>query len=188
MNSAVNNFKSRIKNILEENGIDKKDLTIDTSVAFSAMSSAFISGTGDFVSLFEPNALQLEKENKGYVVASLGELGGNIPYTSYSARDSYIKNNEDVIKSFTKAVQMGLDFVWGNDSETVAKSIISFFPDTTIDDLTKIIDRYKNMEAWPRTTNFTKESFDHMQDIMINAEQLKEKVSFENLSYKVIDE
>lgn len=39
---------------LRENGIDpKKDLTIDTSVAFPAMAGAFIGGNGDFVTLFE---------------------------------------------------------------------------------------------------------------------------------------
>ena len=175
--------------ILKENGINpREDLTIDTSVAFSSMSSAFISGTGDFVSLFEPNALELEKQNLGYVVASIGELGGLVPYTSYSARDSYIKNNKDVIEKFTKAVQMGLDFVKGNDSRVIAKSILRFFPDTSLDDLTKIVERYKSMEAWPITTDFTLQSFDHMQNIMINAKELNEKVNFSDLTYKVNNE
>lgn len=42
---------------LKEHGIDpKKDLTIDTSIAFSSMQGAFIGGTGDFVTLFEISA------------------------------------------------------------------------------------------------------------------------------------
>ena len=175
--------------ILKENGINpKEDLIIDTSVAFSSMSSAFISGTGDFVSLFEPNALELEKQNIGYVVASIGELGGLVPYTSYSARNSYIENNKDIIEKFTRAIQMGLDFVKGNDSSVVAKSILRFFPDTSLDDLTKIVERYKTMEAWPTTTEFTSQAFDHMQNIMINANELKEKVNFSDLTYKVNNE
>ena len=107
--------------ILTKNNIKTNELNIDTSIAFANMQASFIGGTGDFVSLFEPNATQVEKEGYGYIVASLGELGGNIPYTSYSAKTSYLENNQDTIKKFTKAIQKGLDFVHNNDSKTIAK-------------------------------------------------------------------
>ena len=169
---------------LKENGIDKNDLTIDTSIAFASMQGAFISGTGDFVTLFEPNALDIEKQGLGYVVASVGELGGIVPYTSYSARTSYINDNKELIKNFEKAIQKGLDFVHKNDSKTVAESIISFFPDTNIDDLTKVIERYNSIDVWPTTTEFKEESFNHLQDIMINANELDERVPYNELIYK----
>ena len=169
---------------LKENGIDKNDLTIDTSIAFASMQGAFISGTGDFVTLFEPNALDVEKQGLGYVVASVGELGGIVPYTSYSARTSYINDNKELIENFEKAIQKGLDFVHKNDSKTVAESIISFFPDTNIDDLTKVIERYKSIDVWPTTTEFKEESFNHLQDIMINANELDERVPYNELIYK----
>lgn len=170
--------------VLKEAGINpKKDVTIDTSVEFAAMSGAFISGNGDFVSLFEPNALEIEKEGYGYVVAALGELGGIVPYTSYSAKISYINKNNDIIEKFSKAIQKGLDFVNSNDSKTIANSIISFFPDTKITDLTKVIDRYKTMNAWPNNTFFEKESFDHLQEIMINANQLDKSVPYDKLIF-----
>ena len=171
--------------ILKQNNISKDELTIDTSIAFASMQGAFIGGTGDFVSLFQPNATQVEKEGFGYVVASLGELGGVIPYTSYSAKSSYINNNLDVIKNFTKAIQKGLDFVNNNDSKTIAKVILPEFPNTSIDDLTEAIEQYKSVNTWPQTTDFTEESFLHMQDIMINANQLKDKVSYNDLIYKI---
>lgn len=121
---------------LKEAGLDvKSDLTIDTSIAFASMSGAFIGGTGDFVSLFEPNALQIEKQGYGYVVASLGELGGVVPYTAYNARKSYIEQNPDVIKSFTKATQKGLDYVHSHNSSEIADVIIKYFPDTSRTDL-----------------------------------------------------
>ena len=170
---------------LREAGIDpKKDLNINTSIAFAAMGGAFIGGEGDFVTLFEPTALEVEKQGYGYVVASIGELGGIVPYTSYSARKSYINNNKDIINSFTNAIQKGLDFVHNNDNETIAKSILEFFPDTSLSDLTKVIERYKSMEAWPKTTNFSKESFDHLQKIMVAAGELDKIVSYNNLIYK----
>lgn len=170
--------------VLKENNIDpKKDLTIDTSVQFSAMEGSFIGGNGDFVSLFEPNALNIEKNGYGYVVASLGELGGVVPYTSYSARISYINSNKDKIEKFTRAIQKGLDFVNNSDSKIVANSIIDFFPDTSLEDLISVIERYKNQNTWPDNTQFSLESFNHLQDIMISANELDEKVPYKDLIY-----
>ena len=169
---------------LRESGIDpKRDLTIDTSIEFAAMSGAFISGIGDFVTLFEPTALEVEQQGYGYVVASIGELGGVVPYTSYSARISYIEENKELIENFTKAVQKGLDFVHKNDSETIAKSILDFFPDTALNDLTDAVDRYKKQDTWPKTTTFTEESFDHLQKIMIASGAIEKTVDYSSLIY-----
>ena len=171
--------------VLKQNGIDpNKDLKIDTSVAFAAMSGAFIGGNDEFVSLFEPNALQMEQQGYGYVVASLGELGGVVPYTSYSARKSYIKNNKETIKKFSKAIQKGLDYVHNTSDEQIAKDILKQFPDTSLNDLTKVIKRYKEINAWPKTTKFTEESWNHLQEIMIEANQLDKKVSYKTLIYE----
>ena len=171
--------------ILTEHGLNpNKDLTIDTSVAFASMQGAFIGGTGDFVSLFEPNATLVEKEGYGYVVASLGELGGVVPYTAYNARISYLEKNPDVIAKFTRAIQKGLDFVHEKSSEEIAEVILPEFPDTSMSDMIKVIDRYKEADTWPKTTEFTEESFNHLQDIMVNANQLDKRVNYEDLIYK----
>ena len=135
-----------------------KDVKIDTSVAFAAMSGSFIGGNGDFVSLFEPNALQIEQQGYGYVVASLGELGGVVPYTSYSARKSYIKENSQTIEKFERAIQRGLDYIHKTDDEQIAKDILNQFPNTSLNDLTKVVTRYKKINAWPKTTEFSEKS------------------------------
>lgn len=170
--------------VLKNNNIiPNKDVTIDTSIAFASMASAFIGGTGDFVSLFEPLATQVVNQGYGYKVASLGELGGIVPYTAYNARISYIENNKDIIKNFTKAIEKGIEFVHNNDSETIANVILKHFPDTSLKDLTNSIESYKQNDSWPTTTTFTEESFNHLQDIVIEAGQLKEKVSYKDLIY-----
>lgn len=172
---------------LKENNINpKKDLTIDTSIAFASMSSAFIGGTGDFVALFEPTATQIENQGYGYKVASLGSLGGVVPYTAYNARSSYIENNKDVIRKFTRAIEKGLKFVHENDSETIANQILEFFPDTSLNDLTKAIEAYKQNESWPNNTTFTEESWNHLQEIIVEAGQLdKDKtVNYSDLIYE----
>ena len=169
---------------LKQNGIDpKNDLEIDTSIAFAAMGGAFISGQGDFVTLFEPNALEIEQQGYGYVVASIGELGGVVPYTSYSARGSYIEKNSELISNFTKAIQKGLDFVHNSSDKEVAEAILSQFPDTSLNDLEKVVARYRKIDAWPKTTRFSEESFDHLQDIMIDNGVLNSKVSYDKLIY-----
>ena len=167
---------------LKENNIDPKaDLTIDTSVEFASMAGAFISGTGDFVTLFEPQALQVESQGIGYVVASIGELGGVVPYTAYNARKSYIEENPDVIEGFTKAIQKGLNYVDTHSDEEVAKAISSYFPDTSINDLTKIIKRYREADSWFKTTYISESDFNHIQEIMKSAGELKSFVPFNDL-------
>ena len=169
---------------LKQNGIDpKKDLNIDTSVAFPAMSGAFIGGQGDFVTLFEPTATEVEKQGYGHVVASIGELGGIVPYTSYSARISYINNNKELIKNFDKAIQKGLDYVKNHSDKEVAKAILKQFPDTSLNDLTNAVKRYREIEAWAETTKFSEESFNHLQDIMIDYGELQSKVDYSKLIY-----
>ena len=170
---------------LKQNNINPSDLEIDTSIAFAAMSGAFIGGQGDFVTLFEPTATTLEKQGYGYVVASIGELGGIVPYTSYSARKSFINKHKNLIKNFDKAIQMGLNYVHTHSDLEVAKTISSQFPDTPLDDIKSAISRYRNNDTWPKTTKFTEESFNHLQDIMIDYGELKEKVAYKKLFYTI---
>ena len=170
---------------LKQNNINPSDLKIDTSIAFAAMSGAFIGGQGDFVTLFEPTATTLEKKGYGYVVASIGELGGIVPYTSYSARKSFINKHKNLIKNFDKAIQMGLNYVHTHSDLEVAKTISSQFPDTSLEDIKSAILRYRKNDTWPKTTKFTEESFNHLQDIMIDYGELKEKVSYKKLFYTI---
>lgn len=171
--------------VLKENGINpNKDVKINTSIDFASMGGAFIGGEGDFVTLFEPSALELEKEGYGYVVASLGELGGIVPYTSYSARISYIEENKELIKNFTKAIQKGIDYVHNHTDEEVAKTIIDQFPDTSVEDITKVVKRYRSIEAWPKTTEFSEDSFNHLQEIMIDYGTIDKNIPYTKLIYR----
>ena len=173
--------------VLKQNNIDpKKDLNIDTSIAFAAMSGAFIGGQGDYVTLFEPLATKIVNEGYGYVVASLGELGGTLPYTAYNAKNSYIKNNPKIIDKFTKAIQKGLDYVNNSTKEQIAQTILEFFPDTSLNDLTDSVKRYKDNNTWPKDTTFKEESFNHLQEIIISAGQLDKNktVNYKDLVYE----
>ena len=169
---------------LRQNGIDpKNDLYIDTSVAFAAMEGAFIGGNGDFVTLFEPNATSVEQNGFGYVVAYIGELGGVVPYTAYNARKSYIENNPDVIEKFTRAVNRGLEYVYKHDSKDIAEIIVDYFPDTSLEDMEIIVDRYKSGEAWKKNITINKEEWDHIQEIIDASGELDKYVEYDKLIY-----
>lgn len=170
---------------LKQNNIDpKSDLKIDTSVAFPAMEGAFIGGNADFVTLFEPNATSVEKQGLGYVVGYVGSFGGEVPYTAYNAKKSYIEKNKDIIDGFTKAVDKGLKYVKETDSSVVAKDIYEYFPELSLNDLTAIIERYKTNDAWASSSEITKKDFDHLQEIIISAGELDKKAPFEKLIYQ----
>ena len=170
---------------LKQNNIDpKNDLKIDTSVAFPAMEGAFIGGNADFVTLFEPNATSVEKQGLGYVVGYVGSFGGEVPYTAYNAKKSYIEKNKYIIDGFTKAVDKGLKYVKETDSSVVAKDIYEYFPELSLNDLTAIIERYKTNDAWASSSEITKKDFDHLQEIIISAGELDKKAPFEKLIYQ----
>lgn len=167
---------------LKENGLDPaKDVNIDTSIDFAAMSGAFIGGTGDFVTLFEPQALQIEKEGYGYVVASVGEYGGTVPYTAYNTKKSYLEENPEVIDGFSKAINKGLEYVHTHSNEEIAKEILDYFPDTSLSDLEKIVKRYKDNDSWYQTTYISEDDFNHIQTIAMNAGQLEKKAPYNKL-------
>ena len=135
--------------VLRKNGLDpKKDVVLDDSIKFDLMAGAFTSGTADYVTLFEPTASLTQNENKGYIVASVGEAAGEIPYTAYFAKKSYIENNKETIQKFTNAIYKGQKWVKENSSEDIAKVVQSFFPDTDITLLSKVIQNYKDYQFY----------------------------------------
>lgn len=166
---------------LYKNGLSKSDVSVDNSVDFASLSGAYIGGTGDFVNLFEPTALAIEKEGYGCVLASIGIMSGEVPYTVFNTKKSYLNKNKDVIESFTKAIGKGLKFVKENDSKKIAKAIKSEFPDTDMEDLIKVVDRYKDADSWWDTTFISEEAYDNLLDLMEYNDALDERIDYKVL-------
>lgn len=108
-------------------------------------------------------------------------MGGTVPYTAYNAKKSYIEKNPEIIKGFTRAIQKGIDYVHSHSDEEVANVILNHFPDTSLNDLTNIVKRYREIDSWYTTTYISKEDFDHIQEIMENAKELDTRVPFDKL-------
>lgn len=168
--------------ILKKHGIDPKtDLTIDQSISFGLTAAAFTSSDANYTVEFEPYATGLETEGSGYVVASLGTDSGYVPYTAYCAKQSYMEKNPQIIQKFTNAIQEGLDYVNSHTAEEIARTIKPQFPETDLDKLTMIVERYQKQDTWKGDTIFQKDSFDLLQNILEEAGELEERVPYEDL-------
>ena len=168
--------------VLKQNGINPKtDLILDDSIKFDLMAGAFSSGNADYVTLFEPTASNTQNQGKGFIVASVGEATGEIPYTAYFAKKSYIENNEETIQNFTNAIYKGQLWVKEHSSEEIAKVIQSFFPDTDLELLSEVIQNYKNIDAWNESPILKEESFNRLQEVMTSAGELTQKAPYEKI-------
>ena len=168
--------------VLKKNGINPQtDLTLDDSIKFDLMAGAFASGDADYVTLFEPTASLTEKEQKGYLVASVGAEAGEIPYTAYFAKKSYIENNEDIIQKFTNAIYEGQQFVKEHTSIEIAEVIQSFFPDTDVEQLATAVQSYKDIDAWNETPVLKEEAYNRLEEVMTMAGELDKKAPYEKV-------
>ncbi len=166
---------------INQGGLNTSELNFDTSYDFSATSGAFIGGEGDFVALFEPTATNLVKQGYGHIVASVGELGGVVPYTAYNARKSYIEENEDVMKGFSNAINKALEYTHNHTAKEVAENISTYFPDSSINDLEVMVQNYMNIDAWFDNTYIEEKDFEHIQDIVENANELEKRAPYDKL-------
>lgn len=168
--------------VLKQNGLNpQKDLVLDDSIKFDLMAGAFTGGNAEYVTLFEPTASMTEDAKKGYIVASVGEAAGEVPYTAYCAKKSYISNNKDIIESFTKAIYKGEQWVKEHTALEIAEVIQGFFPDTTVESLEKSVQKYKDIEAWKEKPILREEAFDKLQLIMTEAGELEQKAPYDKI-------
>lgn len=171
-----------LEHVLRENGIDPAtDTTLDNSVQYSMMTAAFTGGTGDYVTAFEPTASMLEQQGQGYIVASVGEAAGNIPYTAYFAKKSYIEANGDLIQRFTNAVYRGQQWVATHSAQEIAEQVAEFFPDTTLDLLVKSVESYQSIDAWCVTPIMDQDGFDRLQAVMTEAGELAKTADYDKV-------
>lgn len=168
--------------ILKQHGMDPdKDMNIDRSIDFGSTAAAFSGGQGEFSVEFEPSATVLEKEGTGYVVASCGVESGYVPYTAYSAKESYMKENSQIIQGFTNALQKGMDYVNTHTPEEIARIIQPQFKENDLDTIMTIVKRYQEQDTWKENLIFEQESFELLEDILDSAGELEERVPYEEL-------
>lgn len=177
------NFENALKN----KHIPKEQVKINTSVDYASLSSAFISGEGDYVNLFEPNATILKKMGYGYILESIGKASGEMPYTAFNTKLSFYNDHKDVLIKFTRAIDKGIKYVLNNTSEDIAKIIHDDFIDTDIKDLVEIIRHYKDSDSWLSNPYISEDIFKNLEDIIIDSGEIKEYVPYDKLIRNVYE-
>lgn len=171
------NFLTALKNA----NINPEEVKINYSVEFAALSGSFIGGLGDYVNLFEPTATAVTKEDYGYIVANIGDLAGEVPYTAFYARKSFINKNEDIIKDFTKAINEGLNYTHTHEAKEIAEVILPQFSSISLDDLTKIVNNYKSADSWFKDTIIPEQSFKNIENMLKDNDLLEDYVPYKDL-------
>lgn len=171
--------------VLKTNGLDigiddaTKEVNVRTDIQFAAMAGSFLAGEADYTTLFEPTATSVEKEGKGYILASIGAYSGEIPYTAYSASNKYLNSHPEIIQSFTNAIYKAQSNIQTTPTSEVAAAIQPYFPDMELDDIETVLDRYKAIDAWCATPYFKQDGLEKLMDIMALAGQLDKRADFE---------
>lgn len=168
-----------LKVVRDQDEFSDDEVNVRTDVAFGAMAGSFIAGIGDYTTLFEPTATEIVESNKAYLLCSVGEIVGEVPYTAYSTTKSYFENNQEILEKFTRAVYRGYLYIASSSDEDVAKLMLKQFPDSNIDALTEVVKRYRNINAWANTPVFNEEGFERLMDIMEEAGELDKRVEFD---------
>ena len=159
--------------VMAQNGVAPHvDAVVDTSVQFNMMAGAFTGGQGDYVALFEPTATEVELAGKGYILCSIGEESGEIPYTAYFATQSYMEANPEVIQGFTNAIARAQRWIAAHSDREVAEAIASQFPDTSIDLLERVTARHREIDAWNATPVMEQQALERLETVMENAGEL----------------
>lgn len=168
--------------VLRQNGMDPaRDLTIVQNVDFGSTAAAFSGGTGDYTIEFEPAATALESEGKGYVVASLGVDSGYVPYTAFSAKESFLKEHGDTVSAFTRALRRGMDFVDSHTPSEIAEVIAPQFPDTEVSTIAVIVERYGKQDTWNDSLVFSKDGYELLLSILRESGELKAEPPYDLL-------
>lgn len=154
---------------------------LNYSVEFNMMTAAFEGGIANYCTMFEPVASEYQAAGKGYIVASVGEKSGEIPYTCFIAKSSYIDKNSAKIEALLRSVTRAVKFINENDSDTVAGYLVKYFDGTSRNSLKVSVDSYKRIDAWVTDMAMKESSFEKLQDIIYDAGELESRVKFSDL-------
>lgn len=147
----------------------ESDLTLRTDIQFNLMAPTFDNGTGDYVTLFEPTATEFVAQGKGHIVASVGEQSGEVPYTSFIALSSFLKNKQDLAEKFVKGLFKALDFIKKESSTTVAEYLVKHFKGSEVDKTALSLENYKKNDTWASDLFITENMYTRLIDIISNA-------------------
>ena len=167
---------------VNKNGLyNGNNITLNFDIQFNMTTAAFQGGTGDYVTVFEPTASELQREGKGYIITSVGAESGEVPFTCFMVKESYYKNHKDILKKFNRALLKAIDFIYKEDVTKVAESLVGAFPSTSLQSITDSLNSYKSIDAWKTDLIMTEQSFLRLEEVMKNAGELDKNADYATL-------
>lgn len=168
--------------VLRNHGLEPgKDVEVISNIQFNLMGGAFESGTGDYVTLFEPTASAFEAEGKGHIVTNMGLESGEVPYTTFMVRQQTIADEPEFVESFVRAIYRAQNWVWAASDEEVAAAMQDYFPDTDLATLASVAKSYRATDSWTKVPTMTEDAFTRLQDILEGAGELSARVQLNEL-------
>ena len=152
-----------------------------TNIDFNLMTAAFEGGTADYCTMFEPVASEYQKAGKGFIVGSVGQQAGEIPYTCFMAKSSYINKNPEKIEGLLRGITKAIKYLKQTDSATVAKLLVKYFDGTSEESLKTSVESYAKIDACVDNMAMKESAFNNLQDIIESAGELKQRVSFDSV-------
>lgn len=152
-------------------GVDKVNINLD--VAFTLVVSAFESGQGNYCTMFEPTASEYVAAGKGYIVASVGEQSGEIPFTCFMALQNYIDANEAKVEGFLRAVSRAYNYLVAANDEQIIAALKPSFQTTTDSIIVSSVRNYIRIDAWKSTPVMSAADYQRLLDVLINAGELE---------------
>ena len=160
-----------------------EDYTLNLDYDFGMVATVFESGIGDYCTMFEPVASAYQNAGKGYIVESIGRLGGAVPYTGFIASQDYLQNNSDQAEKFLRAVYRGYLYLMRADINDVANALLPQFSSTSVDNIKSAISNYKELNAFASTPVISSTDYTRLCAIITNAGELRDNVAID----KVVD-
>ncbi len=153
--------------LCNKNGLTNgSNITLDLETSFGAMVPTFQGGSGDFCTMFEPTATEYQNAGLGYIVASVGEYSGEIPYTCFMASRSYMSKYPDKIKGFLRAIEKAYTYIMTHSNEDVAQALLASFDGSTVESLAIAVESYKAIDAWMATPAMTEASYKRLLEVL----------------------
>lgn len=157
-----------LETAMRKQGLDpRKDLKLVNNIGPAARTGAWMAGQNDYGIFLEPEASNLERDGKGYVLASIGSEVGPVDYTVFTTTDVFMKKNPEVLQAWTNAIARAQKYVQSAPVADLGAQIAEFFPGVPQPELARAIERYRGIKLWKASPLVEKAAIEQLQDMLI---------------------
>jgi NitT/TauT family transport system substrate-binding protein len=159
-------------------GLDYKALNA-VDVPSAQMDGAFRKGQGDYIHQQGPAPQQLEHDNAGHVVASVGEAIGPVAFSSLAATREWL--GTDMARRFMHAYRKARAWLIATPAAKVAETESAFFPEIDRAVLASTIAYYQKLGCWSPHVEITRPAFEVALDVFQHSGLITKRHRYEDV-------